>query len=169
MEGATQPASKGPIRDPFPGGADDRAHVRRLRGAAAALVLLALFVAVPLISRGYLLQFATDILTAVVLAYGWNLISGFTGYLSFGQVSFFGLGAYATALMVMRAHVPWYFAAPLSGLVGAAVALVLGPIMLRLRGILFALGMLGLARTWKWSSTTGTTPAARSGSRSPPS
>ncbi|HTU53196.1 MAG TPA: branched-chain amino acid ABC transporter ATP-binding protein/permease [Acetobacteraceae bacterium] len=147
MEGATQPASKGgPIRDPFPGGADGSARARRLRGAAAALVLLALFVAVPLISRGYLLQFATDILTAVVLAYGWNLISGFTGYLSFGQVSFFGLGAYATALMVMRAHVPWYFAAPLSGLVGAAVALVLGPIMLRLRGILFALGMLGLAR-----------------------
>lgn len=150
MEGATQPADKRPTREPFPGSAGDSngdsTGARRLRGIAAALVLLALFVAVPLISTGYLLQFTTDILTSVVLAYGWNLISGFTGYLSFGQVSFFGLGAYATALMVMRAHVPWYFAAPLSGFVGAAAALVLGPIMLRLRGILFALGMLGLAR-----------------------
>ena len=99
-----------------------------------------------MISHGYLLQFGTDILEAVTLAYGWNLISGFTGYLSFGQVSFFGLGAYATALLVMQAHIPWYFAAGLGGIVGALVALVLGPIMLRLRGILFALGMLGLAR-----------------------
>ena len=60
MEGATQPASKGPIRDPFPGGADDRAHVRRLRGAAAALVLAApvmaaAAIAVKLDSRGPLL------------------------------------------------------------------------------------------------------------------
>ncbi len=140
-----------------PGGADEHegrasaivceAEPRRwLHGVATSLALLALFIAIPLISTGYLLQFGTDILTAIVLAYGWNLISGFTGYLSFGQVSFFGLGAYATALLVMHAHVPWYFAACLGGLVGALVALALGPIMLRLRGILFALGMLGLAR-----------------------
>ena len=136
----------GERRDRFPGIVRDPEPRAWLRAAAAAAVLLALFIAIPLISRGYLLQFGTDILEAVTLAYGWNLISGFTGYLSFGQVSFFGIGAYATALLVMRAQVPWYFAACVGGLVAALVALVLGPIMLRLRGILFALGMLGLAR-----------------------
>ncbi len=119
---------------------------RRVRGVIAAVVVLAIFVAIPLRSRGYLLQLGTDTLSAVTLAYGWNLIGGFAGYFSFGQVSFYGLGAYATALLVLRAHMPWYFAALASGLVGAAAALVLGRIMLRLRGILFALGMLGLAR-----------------------
>ncbi len=146
MERVTNPQGRGERGDRFPGIVRDPEPRAWLRGAAAAVALLALFVAIPLISRGYLLQFGTDILEAVTLAYGWNLISGFTGYLSFGQVSFFGLGAYATALLVMRAHVPWYFAACLGGFVAALVALALGPVMLRLRGILFALGMLGLAR-----------------------
>ncbi|MGH7057073.1 MAG: ABC transporter permease subunit [Acetobacteraceae bacterium] len=109
-------------------------------------MLLAIFIAIPLRSRGYLLQLGTDTLAAVTLAYGWNLIGGFAGYFSFGQVSFYGLGAYATALLVLHTPVPWYFAVLIGGLVGAFAALVLGRIMLRLRGILFALGMLGLAR-----------------------
>ena len=119
---------------------------RRIGGVVAALVLLAIFVWIPLHTRGYLLQLGTDTLAAVTLAYGWNLIGGFAGYFSFGQVSFYGLGAYATAMLVLRTPIPWYCAAPLGGLVGAGAALVLGRIMLRLRGILFALGMLGLAR-----------------------
>jgi branched-chain amino acid transport system ATP-binding protein/branched-chain amino acid transport system permease protein len=118
----------------------------RAAGVVAAAAVLALFVAIPLLTRGYGLQLATDVLAAITLAYGWNLISGFTGYLSFGQVSFYGIGAYTTALLVIHAHIPWYIAVCVSGVVGALAALVLGPIMLRLRGILFALGMLGLAR-----------------------
>ncbi|MGH7077622.1 MAG: ABC transporter permease subunit, partial [Acetobacteraceae bacterium] len=117
-----------------------------IQGVIAVLVVLAIFVAIPLRTTGYLLQLGTDTLAAVTLAYGWNLIGGFAGYFSFGQVSFYGLGAYATALLVLHLHMPWYFAVLVSGLVGAGAALVLGRIMLRLRGILFALGMLGLAR-----------------------
>ncbi len=127
----------------------------------AGAVVLALLAAMPLLGTGYLLQLATDTLTAIVLAYGWNLISGFTGYLSFGQVSFYGLGAYTTALLVIHTAVPWYFAVLLSGVVGGGAALLLGPIMLRLRGILFALGMLGLARIlsvvfngWGWAGAS---------------
>ncbi|MGH7084031.1 MAG: ABC transporter permease subunit, partial [Acetobacteraceae bacterium] len=126
-------------KDPGPRDAE-----RPIQGVIAALVVLAIFVAIPLRTTGYLLQLGTDTLAAVTLAYGWNLIGGFAGYFSFGQVSFYGLGAYATALLVLHLHMPWYFAVLVSGLVGAGAALVLGRIMLRLRGILFALGMLGL-------------------------
>jgi branched-chain amino acid transport system permease protein len=70
----------------------------------------------------------------------------FTGYLSFGQVSFFGLGAYITALLVLHTPTPWYAAAIIAGVVVGLSALVLGLLMLRLRGILFALGMAGVAR-----------------------
>lgn len=116
------------------------------RAALIGAVFVALAIAIPFTGSAYTLQLATDVLTFVALAYGWNLISGFTGYLSFGQASFYGLGAYSTAVFVMHGHVPWYFAIGLGGVVAAVSAAVLGPIMLRLRGILFALGMFGLAR-----------------------
>ena len=125
---------------------DTKAPARRLPALLGGAVILALMAAMPLLGTGYILQLATDTLTAIVLAYGWNLISGFTGYLSFGQVSFYGIGAYTTALLVIHTAVPWYLAVLVSGVVGALAGLILGPIMLRLRGILFALGMLGLAR-----------------------
>jgi len=102
--------------------------------------------AVPLFTSAYVLQLATDILTFAALAYGWNIISGCTGYLSFGQVSFFGIGAYATSVLVLRTGVPWYLAALIAAAFSGVVAALLGTVMLRLRGIMFALGMLGLAR-----------------------
>ena len=115
--------------------------------ATAALVAaIACAGAVPLVTSAYVLQLATDILTFAALAYSWNVISGCTGYLSFGQVSFFGIGAYATSALVLRTGLPWYVAAIIGSAIGGASAAVLGTIMLRLRGIMFALGMLGLAR-----------------------
>ena len=117
-----------------------------VRNILAGIAFFAVAIAIPLSGSAYTLQLATDVLTFAALSYGWNLISGYTGYLSFGQASFFGLGAYSTALFVLTGNVPWYFAIGLSGLVVAAAALILGPIMLRLRGIPFALGMFGLAR-----------------------
>ena len=126
----------------------DRASQRggALRGTAVAVVLAAAFVAVPVFGSRYTLQFGADILVFTAMAYGWNLISGFTGYLSFGQVSFYGIGAYATGLLIQHTPIPWYLAVCLGGVAAAIAAGLLGPIMLRLRGILFALGMFGLAR-----------------------
>ncbi|HYL33939.1 MAG TPA: branched-chain amino acid ABC transporter ATP-binding protein/permease [Stellaceae bacterium] len=101
---------------------------------------------VPLVTSAYILQLATDILTFAALAYSWNVISGCTGYLSFGQVSFFGIGAYATSALVLHTGIPWYVAAVIGSAIGGVSAAISGTIMLRLRGIMFALGMLGLAR-----------------------
>jgi branched-chain amino acid transport system permease protein len=119
---------------------------RRPWGPALGLVVLVLLAAAPLLRSGYVLQFATDILSFVALTYSWNLISGLTGYLSFGQVTFFGIGAYATALIVQHSPIPWYLAIPLAVVLSGCVAFLLGAVMLRLRGIMFAIGMLGLAR-----------------------
>ena len=58
------------------------------------VIIVVVAIAIPLTGSAYTIQLATDVLTFATLAYGWNLISGFTGYLSFGQSSFFGLGAY---------------------------------------------------------------------------
>jgi branched-chain amino acid transport system permease protein len=115
-------------------------------GIAILVAVIACIGAVPLFTSAYILQLATDTLTFAALAYSWNIISGCTGYLSFGQVSFFGIGAYATSVLVLRAGIPWYLAALIASFFGGAAAILLGTVMLRLRGIMFALGMLGLAR-----------------------
>ncbi|HEX7386567.1 MAG TPA: branched-chain amino acid ABC transporter ATP-binding protein/permease [Castellaniella sp.] len=123
-------------------------HSRRvpLPAIGMVIVLCVVGLAVPAYGSAYTIQFATDIIQAVILAYSWNLLAGYTGYLSFGHVAFFGIGAYATAMLVMHTAVPWYLSVFVGGMVSVAVAVLVGPIMLRLRGILFALGMLGLAR-----------------------
>ena len=119
---------------------------RRLSWIIPGLLFLAVFVAVPLAGSAYTVQLVTDILVFTALACGWNLISGFTGYLSFGQVSFYGIGAYTTGLLVVHSPLPWYIDVCIGGVLATAVAGILGPIMLQVRGILFALSMLGLGR-----------------------
>lgn len=87
----------------------------------------------------------TTIFMFVALAQAWNLIGGFTGYASFGQVVFFGLGGYTTA--VVMSHWRWNFwvallaSAALAGVFGALIGLPL----LRLRGHYFAIATLGVA------------------------
>ena len=62
-----------------------------------------------------------------------------TGLLSFIHPAFMGIGAYTSALLVMRAGLPFAIAFPLAGIVPGIVSLVLGPILLRLKGVYFVL------------------------------
>ena len=126
------------------------------------VVLVAAFLAWGLLGSLSTNQLAIDIAMFVALAYGFNIISGFTGYISFGQVVFFGFGAFATALLVIHLDVPWFLAAVLGGLGAAVVAVPIGAVMLRLQGIYFALGMFGLAYVVslllsQWEFTGGST------------
>src|SRR5438445_6864311 len=80
----------------------------------------------------------------IALAGSWNLISGLTGYVSFGHVAFFGAGAYAGAILVASAGWPWPLAAPAGGAAALVLAVVIGYPCLRLKGPYFAIAMLGL-------------------------
>jgi branched-chain amino acid transport system permease protein len=102
--------------------------------------------AVPLVGSAYAVSFSIQLLIFLVLAYSWNLIGGYTGYTHFGQVAFFGIGAYVGSLLIFHWNVPWYLAALAAALAGAITALPLGGAMLRLKGPFFAIGMFGLAR-----------------------
>ena len=110
------------------------------------LVLFGTGIAVAQLGSGYQAQTLFQMAMMTLLAIGWNIISGFTGYVSFGQVSFFGLGAYVAAVSILNFGVPWYAAAAIAALGSGVLALPLGLVMLRLNGIFFALGMFGLAR-----------------------
>jgi branched-chain amino acid transport system permease protein len=102
-------------------------------------VLLSLF---PLLSPApYFLSMLYMVFLYVVLAESWNIIGGFTGYLSFGHVAFFGLGAYTTAFLMNKlalSPVATILSSIPGGLVAASVAFVIGYPCLRLRGPYFA-------------------------------
>src|SRR5438046_9648595 len=79
----------------------------------------------------------------IALAGSWNLISGLTGYVSFGHVAFFGAGAYAGAILVASAGSPCPLAALAGGAAAVVLAVVIGNPCLRLKGPYFAIAMLG--------------------------
>ena len=108
---------------------------------AALAVALAVY---PLFGTGYGVRSMLQLFMWVALAGSWNLISGLTGYVSFGHVAFFGAGAYATGILVNAGGWPWPVAALAGGVAGAALALLIGVPCLRLKGPYFAIAMLGL-------------------------
>jgi len=73
-----------------------------------------------------------------ILALTWRTIMRI-GQLSFGHAAFIGIGAYTSALIVMKVGLSFWLALPLSGLVSAAISLPIGFTTLRLRGMFFAI------------------------------
>ncbi len=128
-------------------------------GVAAIVIGIVVVAALPLFASDYVVGFLFTTFLFVSMAYGWNLISGFTAYVSFGQMSFFGIGAYTLAILVSRAGWPWPIAVLAGTAAAAVIAVPVGWAMLRLRGPYFALGMLGLAQVLAtvgsaWTSVT---------------
>ena len=119
-----------------------------MRAAAGFLVFAALFAAIPFVGLpAFYETFLYLLLHAVVLATSWNILSGYSGYFSFGHGAFFGTGVYVTAALVAQYN--WNFLAtlPLAAGAAAALGLVLGAIVFRvgaLRGELFALLTLAI-------------------------
>jgi len=98
-------------------------------------------------SFGYLL------LSAIVLATSWNVLSGYSGYFSFGHGAFFGVGVYTTAALAGRLGWPFLWTLPLAALAATVLGVALGAVVFRvraLRGELFAL--LTLAVTFVLST-----------------
>ncbi len=107
-----------------------------LFGAAPVVAAMAM---APLgYSNGLLLFNAVMFLT---LAQGINIIYGFTGYLPFGYVGFFGTGAYGFAIAVLHLHCPPLAALAVAGAASVALGVVLTP-LLRLSGAYFAIANL---------------------------
>ena len=107
----------------------------------ALLVALAFY---PISATGYGVRVMLQLFMWIALAQSWNLISGLTGYVSFGHVAFFGMGAYTTAILVAKAGWPWLLAAGAGGVMAMVLAVVIGWPCLRLKGPYFAIAMLGL-------------------------
>ncbi len=102
------------------------------------IALLAVFIAFPLVfSDPAVTIIAVFTVLFAVAATGWNIFSGYTGYIALGHAAYFGLGAYAMALMAQDWKIPAgyapFFLLPLAGLVAAIFAVPFGWIALRTR------------------------------------
>lgn len=95
----------------------------------------------------------------IVLATSWNILSGYSGYFSFGHGAFYGAGVYTTAVLAGKFDVPFLWTLPAAALVAAVLGVGLGAVVFRVRhvrGELFAL--LTLAATFVLSTIVLNTP-----------
>jgi branched-chain amino acid transport system permease protein len=102
------------------------------------LVLLAFAIVFPLLfSNPAVTTIAIFTLIFIAAATGWNIFSGYSGYIALGHAAYFGVGAYALAIMCQDWNVPGgympFFLVPVAGLIAALFALPLGWVALRVR------------------------------------
>jgi len=106
-------------------------------------ILFLLWVPSSGIGGGYLQTLCFLTFLYVTLSTAWNILGGYAGQTSFGHATFYGLGAYTTAILTLRG-VPPLVTMPLAGVVAALYALLWGYPCLRLRGQYFAIATIGV-------------------------
>lgn len=113
----------------------------------ALILLAATFVTLPYWANQGIMFLAGLVLIEAIFALSWNLLFGFTGLASFGHAAFFAIGAYLTGYALRAAlGVPFLLLILASGILGAAVAVVVGVVLLRrTTGIHLAIFTLALA------------------------
>ncbi len=144
-----QKASAPTHRSPGTGASRGIGRRARLLGLLAIAVTALGLLAAPEILNLYWLRILTNIFMFAVIAQGINIIAGYTGYPAFGNVVFFGLGAYGTAVVMVKFGGSF----PLGILAGIGIAvlftIIIGPPLLRLRGHYFAIATLALNEATK--------------------
>lgn len=124
------------------------------------LIPLVLLLIVPLVAGRFYQFLLTQILIASLVAVAFNLLLGTTGLLSFGQMAFYGVGAYTVGLLAMKAGFGTLPALLLSPVFAALAAGVIGFFCVRLSGVHFAMltlafGQLVYTIAFKWYGFTG--------------
>jgi branched-chain amino acid transport system permease protein len=113
-----------------------------LLAAAIGGLVAVYFLLVPVF--GLNLAFHFYLMLWITMASSFNVAAGFSGYMPFGFVAFYGVGAFTTAILVKKLAFPVLLALPFSGLAGLVLGLLFAP-TLRLSGIYFAIVSLALA------------------------
>ncbi|MEW6141129.1 MAG: branched-chain amino acid ABC transporter permease [Thermodesulfobacteriota bacterium] len=113
-------------------------------------VLCVFLVVLPLVGNDYVLYIANLIGIAIIGAVGLNLLTGCTGQISLGHAAFVGVGGYATAVLMTRYGVPFWFALPLAGGVAALVGLIIGIPSLRVKGLYLCIATLAAQFILEW-------------------
>jgi branched-chain amino acid transport system permease protein len=122
--------------------------------------IVLLFAVIPFISNAYIIYVLNTIGIYSISAIGLNLLIGYTGQISLGHGAFFGVGAYAGAVLATKTGLPFVLAVPAAGLVTAAVGMVFGIPSARLKHLYLCIATLAgqfiLEYVFvQWESITG--------------
>ena len=125
-------------------------RTKTLIGFAVAAVVLGLVpnVVDVLDAPGFYLTFMFTMFFWISQSSSWNILTGYSGYFSFGQGAWFGIGVYTTGILAVKHGWPFLIALPVAGLVAGAAGLLLGLVVFRLRrlsGEIFALTTLAVS------------------------
>jgi len=116
-------------------------------GWLISIILLALLATFPIYGSAYTIILLTAIIMYIILTVSWTLFSGPTGYISLAAAAFFGVGIYTMA--ILGGELPLIAAVAAGGLISFLIALGVGAITLRLKGIYFAIFTFGLVELIK--------------------
>jgi branched-chain amino acid transport system permease protein len=102
----------------------------------------------------------SEIVVYALAAMALNFLLGYTGVLSFGHAAYFGLGAYGTAVVMKYFYESTPLAMAFGVILGAAAAAVIGPLIVRLRGVYFAMCTIAFGQVFyfiafQWRDFTG--------------
>ncbi|HEY2282204.1 MAG TPA: branched-chain amino acid ABC transporter permease [Solirubrobacteraceae bacterium] len=110
-----------------------------LADGGPALALLALAALLPTVASSEYVLLAASMIVTALTAVSFNLLFGYTGMFSFGQAAFYGLGAYATALLMGEASLSFYLALGGAVLVAVVVAGASGAVLVRMEPVAFVM------------------------------
>ncbi len=127
--------------------AESRSNGRFWLFFGAAVIVTGLFPFMT--SSEHLVRVAALVLLWAGMAGCWNLMSGYTGDIDFGPVVYYGIGSYATAILMTKYGVSFFPALACSALLAALIALPIGVPTLRLKGAYFAIATFAFAETMK--------------------
>jgi branched-chain amino acid transport system permease protein len=110
------------------------------RGLVGIGVAVALLATLPWIRQAldvptFYLAFGSLVLFWAAQATSWNILSGYSGYFSFGQGAFFGIGVYTSAVLTVRQGWDFMTTIPVAGIVSALLAVLIGGLAFRLRSL----------------------------------
>jgi len=137
-----------------------RAHDATLAQAGARsravwfpLTVLAVLLALPALqfigNYNYVLHLVLFTASYVVMASGWNILGGFTGYISLGHNVFFAVGGYLAGMVFARYGVSTIVFAPVAGLAAAVLGYMIGLVTLRMRGPSFIISSLAMVMIFR--------------------
>ncbi len=138
----------------------ERPAARVVVGVAGVGVLVALFTGTSYLSLGDA-ALAITLFNLMAMAQAWNLIGGYGGQFSLGHGLFVAVGGYATALLLVHTGVPVGPAVVIAALLTAGIGALTAFPLLRLRGVYFSVGTLGVmiaaqnwVINWHWAGQT---------------
>jgi len=133
-----------------------------LKRQAPNLIVWLLLLAMPfwLVAVGGYVELGTRVVVLGLAAMALNFLLGYTGVLSFGHAAYFGLGAYGTGMLIRYLVPSTGLGIVVGTLVGTLAAAIIGPLIIRLRGVYFAMVTIAFGQVFyfiafRWNSVTG--------------